>query len=85
MGGEGDRPRTPRSAMTSPTPAEPPRAVDFHFDIMCPYAYQTSLWIREVRDRVGLDSAGDSSASRRSTGSRARSTRGSGSGPTAGR
>jgi len=34
---------------------DPPRGVDFHFDIMCPYAYQTSLWIREVRDRTGLD------------------------------
>jgi 2-hydroxychromene-2-carboxylate isomerase len=34
---------------------EPPRGVDFHFDIMCPYAYQTSLWIREVRDRAGID------------------------------
>jgi 2-hydroxychromene-2-carboxylate isomerase len=30
-------------------------AVDFHFDIMCPWAYQTSLWIREVRDRTGLE------------------------------
>ncbi|MBB3601191.1 2-hydroxychromene-2-carboxylate isomerase [Mycolicibacterium sp. BK556] len=28
--------------------------VDFHFDVMCPYAYQTSRWIREVRDRTGL-------------------------------
>jgi len=32
-----------------------PTAVDFHFDIMCPYAYQTSLWIRNVRDETGLD------------------------------
>ncbi len=32
-----------------------PRAVDFHFDIMCPYAYQTSIWMREVRDLVGVD------------------------------
>ncbi|MGD0395065.1 MAG: DsbA family protein [Acidimicrobiales bacterium] len=32
-----------------------PSGVDFHFDIMCPYAYQTSLWIREVRDLTGLD------------------------------
>ncbi|MBV8462999.1 MAG: DsbA family protein [Acidimicrobiales bacterium] len=32
-----------------------PGTVDFHFDIMCPYAYQTSLWMREVRDQTGLD------------------------------
>jgi 2-hydroxychromene-2-carboxylate isomerase len=32
-----------------------PRSVDFHFDIMCPYAYQTSLWIRNVREETGLD------------------------------
>ena len=31
------------------------RAVDFHFDIMCPYAYQTSIWIREVRHLTGID------------------------------
>jgi 2-hydroxychromene-2-carboxylate isomerase len=39
--------------------AEDPRlnisAVDFHFDIMCPWAYQASLWIRAVRDQLGLD------------------------------
>jgi 2-hydroxychromene-2-carboxylate isomerase len=28
--------------------------VDFHFDPMCPFAYQTSLWIREVRDQLGV-------------------------------
>ena len=33
---------------------EQPAEVDFHFDVMCPYAYQTSLWIREVRDLNGL-------------------------------
>ena len=22
--------------------------VEFHFDVMCPWAYQTSLWIREA-------------------------------------
>ena len=32
-----------------------PAVVDFHFDIMCPYAYQTSLWIRNVRAETGLD------------------------------
>ncbi len=34
--------------------AEPPGSVDFHFDVLCPFAYRTSLWIREVRDRTGL-------------------------------
>ena len=28
--------------------------VDFHFDVMCPWAYQTSLWMRSVRDQLGL-------------------------------
>jgi 2-hydroxychromene-2-carboxylate isomerase len=32
-----------------------PNGIDFHFDIMCPYAYQTSLWIREVRNETGID------------------------------
>jgi 2-hydroxychromene-2-carboxylate isomerase len=30
-------------------------SVDFHFDIMCPWAYQASIWMRDVRDRLGLD------------------------------
>ena len=30
-------------------------AVDFHFDLMCPFAYQTSRWVREVRDRTDLE------------------------------
>lgn len=33
----------------------PHRSVDFHFDIMCPFAYQTSRWIRAVRDETGLE------------------------------
>jgi 2-hydroxychromene-2-carboxylate isomerase len=32
-----------------------PMAVDFHFDVMCPYAYQTSIWIRDVREQLGLE------------------------------
>ena len=32
-----------------------PTCVDFHFDIMCPYAYLTSLWMREVRDTAGVE------------------------------
>ena len=29
--------------------------VDFHFDVMCPWAYQASVWIREVRAATGLE------------------------------
>lgn len=29
-------------------------AVDFHFDPMCPFAYQTSVWLRDVRDQLGI-------------------------------
>jgi len=32
-----------------------PTRVDFHFDVMCPFAYQTSKWIRDVRDQTGLN------------------------------
>lgn len=31
-----------------------PTEVDFHFDPMCPFAYQASVWIRSVRQRTGL-------------------------------
>ena len=33
---------------------EAPLRVDFHFDPLCPFAYQTSLWIREVRRELGV-------------------------------
>jgi 2-hydroxychromene-2-carboxylate isomerase len=36
-------------------PSTRPSSVDFHLDIMCPYAFQTSLWIREVREQTGLE------------------------------
>jgi 2-hydroxychromene-2-carboxylate isomerase len=29
--------------------------IDFYFDPMCPWAYQTSVWIRDVRAQIGLD------------------------------
>lgn len=29
-------------------------SVDFHFDPMCPFAYQTSLWMRDVRAQLGI-------------------------------
>ena len=29
--------------------------VDFHFEVMCPYAYQTSKWIRNVRSQNGIE------------------------------
>ena len=34
--------------------SQSPSEVDFHFDLMCPWAYQTSLWMRDVRDQLGL-------------------------------
>ena len=39
------------------TTPEPPviSRVDFHFDVMCPFAYQTAKWIRDVRAQNGLD------------------------------
>ncbi len=31
-----------------------PSVVDYHFDVMCPFAYQTAKWIREVREHNGI-------------------------------
>lgn len=36
-------------------PSDRVTRVGFHFDVMCPWAYQTSKWIREVRARRGLE------------------------------
>jgi 2-hydroxychromene-2-carboxylate isomerase len=34
-----------------------PVAIEFYFDPMCPWAYQTSVWIRDVRSQLDLDIA----------------------------
>jgi 2-hydroxychromene-2-carboxylate isomerase len=39
--------------MPEPSPSTP-TTVDFHFDLVCPYAYQTSKWIRSVREMTDL-------------------------------
>lgn len=31
-----------------------PDEVDVHFDVMCPYAFQTAKWIRSARDQLGF-------------------------------
>ncbi|GIX47547.1 MAG: hypothetical protein KatS3mg131_1758 [Candidatus Tectimicrobiota bacterium] len=35
--------------------SQQPAWIDFHFDVMCPWAYQASKWIREVRAQTGLE------------------------------
>ncbi len=35
--------------------ATTPAAIDVHIDVMCPFAYQTSVWLREVRRLTGLE------------------------------
>ena len=32
-----------------------PTEIEFYFDPMCPWAYQTSVWIRDVRSLIDLD------------------------------
>ena len=32
-----------------------PDSIEFFFDLMCPWAYQGAVWIREVRELTGLD------------------------------
>lgn len=31
-----------------------PTDIDFYFDPLCPFAYQTALWLRDVRRQTGL-------------------------------
>jgi 2-hydroxychromene-2-carboxylate isomerase len=40
--------------MTDST-VERPASIDFYFDIMCPYAYQSSKWVRDVRDQADVE------------------------------
>jgi 2-hydroxychromene-2-carboxylate isomerase len=42
------------AAPASSGPEHQITTVDFHFDIMCPWAYQASIWMRDVRDQLGL-------------------------------
>ncbi len=46
-----DAARRSRRCDDEPVPAE----IEFYFDPMCPWAYQTSVWIRDVRSQIGLD------------------------------
>ena len=32
-----------------------PSHVAFHFDVMCTWAYQTAIWMHEVRDRSNIE------------------------------
>lgn len=41
-------------ATTPDTTVPDTTRVDFHLDLMCPFAYQTSKWIRRVREQNGL-------------------------------
>jgi 2-hydroxychromene-2-carboxylate isomerase len=34
---------------------DPPPHLDVHIDLMCPYAFQTSQWLRSVRAETGLE------------------------------
>jgi len=39
----------------SDSTVERPASIEFFFDIMCPYAYQSSKWMRDVRDQAGVE------------------------------
>ncbi len=38
-----------------PADSTSPVALGFHFDVLCPWAYQTAKWIRTVREAVPID------------------------------
>lgn len=50
VGSGGSRPVCDTEAVSAPA-----ERVEFFFDPMCPYAYQTSVWLRDVRTRRPLD------------------------------
>ncbi len=37
------------------TPPAPVSKIEVHIDVMCPFAYQTSRWLRNVRDELGIE------------------------------
>lgn len=43
------------ASSTGPASPGATDAVEVHIDPMCPYAHQAAMWLREVRDRTGLD------------------------------
>lgn len=61
-----------------------PVSVDFHFDVICPFAYQTSRWIRAVRDLTGLTVNWRFFSLEEINRREVKSTLGSANGPTAG-
>jgi 2-hydroxychromene-2-carboxylate isomerase len=50
-----DTAREPVAVTTSSIEVQRPASIEFFFDLMCPWAYQGSVWIRDVRERTGLD------------------------------
>ena len=46
-----------RDPAASESRSEGHSPVDFHFDPMCPFAYESSIWIRTVRDELGIEVA----------------------------
>lgn len=34
--------------------SQAPTTVDFHMDVLCPFAFQTARWLRGVREQIGL-------------------------------
>ncbi|MEZ5259416.1 MAG: hypothetical protein R2705_21800 [Ilumatobacteraceae bacterium] len=45
---------TPTSTANRRRRVHRPDRSRLHFDLMCPFAYQTSVWIRRVREQTDL-------------------------------